>query len=294
MRDFCFIFILSNFTIMKILTIGDIHGDAKWKAITHGSIENYNSWATACLHGAEPDSDYWNDCTFKKVDKIVFVGDYVDSFDATNVEILDNLKQIIEFKKILGDRVVLLLGNHDIQYICSNLHYSGYRAAMKHDLYYIFMENIKHFKAAYEYGDTLWTHAGVTEGWLKSMRKEMFNTVRTRKISDVAEEQSYTLANEIQFAWELNLNSFFANDALSGGVSLWAGPIWVRPKLLNEFAIADKHQVVGHTACTEPYWVECWRGEKLRKNFYTDCLYCTTDALLLTFENEKLVKEEII
>jgi predicted MPP superfamily phosphohydrolase len=70
---------------MFILNIGDLHGRNNWIQWTE---------------------------EYKDVDKIMFIGDYVDSFDISNVEILDNLKNIIEFKQKFSDKVILLLGNH--------------------------------------------------------------------------------------------------------------------------------------------------------------------------------------
>ena len=73
--------------IKTILSIGDTHGRGIALQIAKDNIH--------------------------KVDKIVFIGDYVDSFDISPVIILHNLKEIIEFKKQYPDKVVLLLGNHD-------------------------------------------------------------------------------------------------------------------------------------------------------------------------------------
>ena len=52
----------------------------------------------------------------KNYDKVVFLGDYVDSFTISNIASYENLKDIIRLKKRDPNKVVLLLGNHDIQY----------------------------------------------------------------------------------------------------------------------------------------------------------------------------------
>ena len=36
-------------------------------------------------------------------------------------------------------------------------------------------------------------------------------------------------------------------DAHSGGYSLWAGPFWVRPTILNDHPLEGVNQIVGHT-----------------------------------------------
>lgn len=70
---------------MRIQTIGDIHGRTCWKNLIDLSC-----------------------------DKIVFVGDYVDDYwPVTDEQIIENLLDIIQFKKDYADKVILLLGNHE-------------------------------------------------------------------------------------------------------------------------------------------------------------------------------------
>lgn len=71
----------------KVIAIGDIHGSTKWRNIIDGN----------------------------KDAQIVFLGDYLDPYVEYDCdEILDNLIEIIDFKRNNKDRVVLLLGNHDL------------------------------------------------------------------------------------------------------------------------------------------------------------------------------------
>ena len=72
---------------MKIITIGDLHGSPVWKNIR---TENW--------------------------DRMVFIGDYVDSSDYDAKEIKQNLLDIIELKKMYPEKVILLWGNHDLAY----------------------------------------------------------------------------------------------------------------------------------------------------------------------------------
>jgi len=54
---------------MKTITIGDLHG-----------------------------KDYWKNIDIEKYDKVIFLGDYVDSFNESNDGIYNNLKEVIELK----------------------------------------------------------------------------------------------------------------------------------------------------------------------------------------------------
>jgi hypothetical protein len=225
---------------MKTLTIGDIHGRDSWKSFTQ-DLDSY--------------------------DKIIFIGDYVDSFTVSNVLMLHNLVEIIELKKQNPDKVVLLLGNHDIQYIVPNQSCSGYRPEMQYDLQDLFRKNLDLFQMAYQYENTLWTHAGVSEGWLKQLERLLANP--TFKYSDiVAERNPETLADKINLAWELKLSVLYYVDTYSGGTNAWAGPLWVRPIILNNWPI-KMNQVVGHTP-QATIWTNPVEGNVT--HYFIDCL----------------------
>lgn len=60
---------------------------------------------------------FWKDVIPRKdeFEKIIFLGDYLDPYGfegVSNLNALDNFKEILEFKKENIDKVVLLIGNH--------------------------------------------------------------------------------------------------------------------------------------------------------------------------------------
>ena len=65
---------------------------------------------------------FWRDpCTNHKdeFEKIVFVGDYISPYPAeriSNKQAIEVLKEIVNFKKENEDKVVLLLGNHRVNF----------------------------------------------------------------------------------------------------------------------------------------------------------------------------------
>lgn len=69
---------------MKTIFIGDIHGRDIWKDIV----------------------------SQEKPDRVVFIGDYFDSFDIKGPVQIHNFKEIIEFKKSGECEVIMLIGNH--------------------------------------------------------------------------------------------------------------------------------------------------------------------------------------
>jgi hypothetical protein len=240
---------------MKILSLGDVHGRDSWMFQTHGSSYEYNLWKTAVEHGADPlNYEFWQEHDYTKYDKIIFVGDYVDSYDKSNEVILKNLQEIIYFKKALGDRVVLLLGNHDIQYIVPNEICSGFRGEMQYDLKEIFENNIHLFKIAHlekgaDGSKWLWSHAGVTSGWyekdlLRTLKNER---MRFRELLIEFFQEEREVDEVINKAYDLQVKSLWNVDSHSGGMDVWAGPVWVRPYIMNYWPLEGYNQIMGHT-----------------------------------------------
>ena len=79
--------------LKKILVVPDVHGRIFWK---------------------EPVARY-----IDSVDKVVFLGDYLDPYDEEDGmadDIFENLLEIVELKRKNMGKVVLLKGNHDQHY----------------------------------------------------------------------------------------------------------------------------------------------------------------------------------
>lgn len=276
---------------MKILSIGDIHGKDAWKFITHNSSYEYNLWRTAIDNGVSPYSQQFKHLNYFNYDKIIFIGDYVDAFKVTNVVILHNLNEIIHLKRTLGDKVVLILGNHDIQYFIHGQICTGYRAEMYFDLNTIFKTNLDLFKLAHEEvgkdgSKYLWTHAGVTSGWYDVLIKNMLNPkFRFHEIVKENDIFNKTVAEVLNLAWSLNLDVIYHIDPISGGYDLWAGPLWVRPDRFNNYPLVGYNQIVGHThQATIKIVNEDTSGNKFEgdfKHYFIDCLDYEYTPLIL-------------
>jgi len=195
---------------MRTISIGDLHGLDVWKK----AIEDINTF-----------------------DKVIFVGDYVDSFDVSAVIQLHNLKEIIELKKEYPEKVVLLLGNHDVQYMnYPDNKCSGFQTIHQFDYTQLFRENRRLFQAAYQIENTLWTHAGVHIGWYNQYCK---------KYHDAHPEM--TLADIINRDYELNRYWLYNVGYLRGGSSDVGGPFWLDSRNAWKKPIKDYHQIFGHT-----------------------------------------------
>ena len=203
---------------MKILSIGDVHGTDFWK----GFVLNPSEF-----------------------DVIVFVGDYVDSFDKTNEQIKNNLLDIIEFKKSYPEKVFLLLGNHDIQYALNppatlQMKYgcSGYRGEMHYDLYDIFNNNKDSFQVAYQYENYIWTHAGIHRGWYQSFLAQY------NKYFQMFDEN---VAGKLNIAYKYEVKSLFDVGYLRWGMQKVGGIFWADKQETWLKPLKEYHQICGHT-----------------------------------------------
>lgn len=125
---------------MKTITIGDLHGKDCWKEINPA---NY--------------------------DRVIFIGDYVDSPSIDDKVIIKNLEEVIELKDKLPEKIILLLGNHDIQYLdYPRYQCSGFNWRIKDELVSIFQRHRNFFQVAYQYNNWLFTHAGVTNAFFRA------------------------------------------------------------------------------------------------------------------------------
>ena len=123
---------------MKILVIPDTHGDSR-------------SWI-------KKDLDQY--------DQIVFMGDYFDSETIPFDRQLTVFDQIIYLKDTLN-KVVLLTGNHELQYIINNGAeiYTGFQEKHAKTLNLLLSELVENqiLVAAHSIGNVLFTHAGLSK-----------------------------------------------------------------------------------------------------------------------------------
>ena len=135
---------------MKVLILPDIHGRTFWKK----TVEKH---ADEC-------------------DKIIFLGDYLDPYPwecategITRKSSIENFKEIIQYKKDNPDKVILLLGNHDLQYYDKAfITKSRYDSSNAYKIKQNFGRNRGLFQLAYEIDMNkhyLFTHAGLLKSW---------------------------------------------------------------------------------------------------------------------------------
>ena len=223
--------------LKSITTIGDVHGLTLWEDLVSRS------------------------------DLDIFLGDYVDQgrynrqtgrWEKTisNSDIITNLEKIIAHKELNMDKVVLLLGNHDIQYFIPNMICSGYRAEMKYDLRELFMDNLHLFQYAYQEGSIMWSHAGLCRQFYHKHIKSHKNDYET-----IAETVNRLALDEFP--------PIFYVGAARGGYKPTGGPLWLDKRVLESQPLKGYTQIVGHTKVED---IEVHVGEDY-KLYFADCLH---------------------
>jgi len=189
-----------------IIVIGDIHGRSEWRSIVRK----------------------------KMTSRIVFLGDYVDPYDSIGPDdLIANLEDIIELKKENPDRVVLLLGNHDMHYIYEDFPKgSRYDKALAEVITRIFNENRDLFQFAYQEGKTVFTHAGISSDWFC----EDFKGDVTR---DIAEQLNNPTPEQLKAMFQVGVSRYGSDR--NGGI------FWADLSETARYPLQGIHQVVGHT-----------------------------------------------
>lgn len=221
---------------IKTLTISDLHGKDVWKEFADDSLHlNKESY-----------------------DKYIFLGDYLDSFTHTDTELVKNFKDIIELKKKNPEKVILLIGNHELQYFFGIKGHlcSGYRNTIHVEIQDLYRKNKELFQTAYQIENYLWTHAGVHKGWYKN------------RFSKVFHDEDSTLADQLNEATKRNLDCIFDIGHRRGGYYDIGGPFWIDKIHMNK-GLEGYHQITGHSKVKYIHTIKLGKDTSVT---FTDCL----------------------
>lgn len=195
---------------MKTLIIGDTHGHDTWKSII----------------------------TREDPNKVVFLGDYFDSFSVKPQDQAENFKDILHVQDTFGKdddnkfKMILLLGNHDYHYLLDGFAYSGYNPVTKCLAQPLLERAVKEgrIEIIHRIDNYLLSHAGVSKYWLE-------------RVSGVEhlEDINFKMLNLKTLDWNCIIGYSPYGDSISNS------PIWIRPQSLFKDAIPKLDQIVGHT-----------------------------------------------
>ncbi len=122
------------------------------------------------IHGRK----FWRSVLKNKTDTIVFLGDYSDPYPdegITHEMAIEELHDIVEFKELNKDRVILLWGNHDLSHAFPNDYvHCRWGSEKTQKEYNKYFSKRSLFQIAFEVTQNnkkyLFTHAGVADRWL--------------------------------------------------------------------------------------------------------------------------------
>lgn len=194
---------------LKLIALGDTHGRNNWKQII-GSNE---------------------------FDKIIFLGDYFDTHESVPIEVqIVNFKEIIQYKKMSCEKVVLLLGNHDYHYLDpTSEKYTGYQREYENEISDLLIDALdeKLIQIAYVWQRLLFTHAGLTKTWCRD------NLIDLKDLENSINSLFVSAPEAFEFT-----SGIFESPT---GDDLTQSPIWVRPDSLLQNKLDKYIQIVGHT-----------------------------------------------
>lgn len=216
----------------KTVVIGDIHGRSTWKLIVN----------------------------IEKPDRVIFIGDYFDSYDISGLDQIHNFKEIIEYKETSFSKegtldehktdVIMLIGNHDHHYFpeVGPTGTSGYQHGIAPNIIQVIDENRNHLQMAYQMGEYLFTHAGVSSKFMDNVFNDEFGWKPENIATDLNQLFKYK-PNEFTFGMNTKMLGMSFLDP--SGDNEDQSPIWIRPRALmrvNKDTLRKQFiQVVGHT-----------------------------------------------
>jgi hypothetical protein len=210
---------------MKTIILGDTHGRSVWKLI----VET------------------------EKPDRVIFIGDYFDSFDIPGIEQIHNFKEIIEYKERGICEVIMLIGNHDHHYFpeIGNTGTSGYQTTLAPSIMQVIDENRHHLQMAYQMDEFLFTHAGVSSAFMDNVLGK--NGWKVETIATDLNEMFKYKPKTFEFGMAISINKMSYMDP--SGDNEEQSPIWIRPRSLmrvnRDTLRKEVIQVVGHTEVRE-------------------------------------------
>ena len=224
---------------MLYTCVGDTHGRKSWKSIVDKNKEN----------------------------NIIFLGDYVDPYRSEKIgelAAIRNLEAIIEFKKS-NDKVTLLIGNHDAQY----LFYPNFRtSALSRSKYFdeiikLFQDNKNLFQYAVQKNKYLITHAGVSNGWFNQNLRLFKYFELNDDMSNIGEVLN-KIGRDPKWRIVLGAISFYR-----GGDDNFGGITWADKREIEDDYLTGFHQIVGHNKIKEIIKF----GDDISSITFIDCLW---------------------
>lgn len=208
-------------------------------------------------HGNDIILKSWDELEKKGVEKIIQLGDWVDSHVEGNnwIQQKSLLQKVLKRKEESKIPVKLLFGNHDQSYITkygADSNVSGHQFYVAADIQEFFDKHFDSFQAIEVVDNWIFSHAGVTQNWLDAPLGNYYER-------DIIEGKDvFWKLEDVNKAFKAKQLKYFNHNSFDPyGNSEEESCTWVRPPSLIRFGIEGYNQCVGHTVLTEDsmsYW----------------------------------------
>lgn len=209
------------------------------------------------LHGREHLLNKAIDC-FNKCENtpIVFLGDYLDPYPSdflhpmtAESECFSVFKDLLEFAKENPDDVTLLLGDHEAHYVGLSMDTARFSYERAWDIFAELDKNRDLFVGAFIYNNAIFTHAGISETWLKIHHIDKEEPEFVAKF--INNEVKFSEVLKIPHYWDFEESPTPIGDIgrARGGNSPVGGPLWCDiDEIYNTSAFKDQiTQIFAHS-----------------------------------------------
>lgn len=171
----------------------------------------------------------------KNFDKIIFLGDFFDHGEEEFNFQKENFLDVMRFKRENPGQVIVLIGNHDANYIVPGFYI--WQPDHEKEIKKLMEKYIKEFDMAYLKGKWLFSHAGFSQIWFKNQG--------FRDLTPAVISRLNTALHNMDFSYLQVCGLDPAGDDPD------QNPLWIRPGSLIQCCLPGFNQVVGHTAVKE-------------------------------------------
>lgn len=167
---YLFLFIIIKLKLYNMIIIPDVHGRTFWKGYIKG----------------------------RENEQIVFLGDYLDPYPyecLNHDKVIENFKEIIEFKKSHMNNVTLILGNHDFAgYVNPLLEKCRFMYSHETETIKLFSDNLSLFTThkiiCINNKTVLLSHSFAGKKWLRNVNHKINTRMNIFKLLDLIEDIS--------------------------------------------------------------------------------------------------------
>lgn len=253
---------------MKILVIGDVHCRNFWRKAIDNNIG--------------------------KVEKVIFLGDYLDPYPNEFEENPDSMEgidfyddythmlyDIINLKRNEPEKYILLTGNHTDSYIWTTFpaaSRTNRRDWKRYNEFYL--EYLNLFNLVWIQDNVIFSHAGITQNWANIVWEKLeFPEDEFPDIKEVAQTLKDTPLKNFNSSYQFLIGniSFYRGGDSSCGSCEWADIREHIHKINGAGQITPNkyegiYQVFGHTQLKKPLIFDTWACLDCRKGFIIDTL----------------------